>query len=109
MVAATRSPGANPVTPAPMCAHDPGHLAPRHERRRRLELVFALRDEHVGKFRARRFHVDEQLPRPRLGLGNVVDAEASRTDELVATNGAHGAHHTQQLDERVPTPARCAP
>jgi hypothetical protein len=47
------------------------NLATRRKGARRLDLVFVLDDQHIGKIDRARLDRDEQLARPRDGIGQV--------------------------------------
>jgi hypothetical protein len=53
----------------------PRGLGPRHERHRRLDLVLPRDEQRVDVIDARRRHVDDDLPRPRLRIRTFLDAQ----------------------------------
>ena len=80
-------------------AHDAGHLAARHERQRRLELVLPARLQHLGEGDARGAHVDEHALAGRhrmggLGLGDVDELERRLgARQVLDLDRAHGRRH----------------
>jgi hypothetical protein len=55
--------------------HRPRGFGPRHERHRGLDLVLTSHEQRVDVVDAGRLHVDDDLPRPRLGIRELLDAQ----------------------------------
>ena len=70
--------------------HDARGLAPRHEGQRRLELVFVLDHQRIGKGHGRRPRLDHELAGPGRGIGSLLEHELLRRTELPTNDGSHG-------------------
>jgi hypothetical protein len=73
--------------------HDAGELAARRKRQRRLELVFVLDDEDVGKVEARRLHGDHDVAGARRRRGHLLNLQPIRRPEL----GTQQRFHEQTI------------
>ena len=65
-------------------------FAAGYKRRRRTELILAVRHQHIGKVHPRRLDINQHLGGTDDRLGYLIDAQARRTFQLMAADGTHG-------------------
>ena len=104
--AATWSPAVQSVTSAPTAATVPETSPPGVERQRRLELVEVLDHQDVGEVDAAGVDVDDDLVRPRLGIGDLLDDEVLGRPVGVQDGARIGAVNRSATRSRHPEPGR---